>query len=168
MHCDLNSQLEGSIPLRVLKSVVTVKVSYAWLTLDVNISGSTCHKWSHRNSELNTPPPPKKIIIKEYHPYPQHSINFVQTKCYKGIHWQFGILSITVSFISGLSYRKRYILRGFLAVQKIASIVAASKYNIKVRSVYDPFLYILYTIPTFLLDFKNDHVLHPLSVLELL
>lgn len=85
------------------------------------------------------PPPPKKIILKEYHSYPQNSINFVQTKCYKDIHWQFRILSITVSFISGLSYRKRYILRGFLAVQKIASIVAASKYNIKVRSVYDTF-----------------------------
>lgn len=88
---------------------------------------------------IKPPPPPKKIIIKEYHPYPQNSINFVQTKCYKDIHWQFRILSITVSFISGLSYRKRYILRGFLAVQKIASIVAASKYNIKVRSVYDTF-----------------------------
>lgn len=91
------------------------------------------------------PPPPKKIIIKEYHPYSQNSINFVQTKCYKDIHWQFRILSITVSFISGLSYRKRYILRGFLAVQKIASIVAASKYNIKVRSVYDTFpIYLIY------------------------
>lgn len=88
---------------------------------------------------IKHPPPPKKIILKEYHSYPQNSINFVQTKCYKDIHWQFRILSITVSFISGLSYRKRYILRGFLAVQKIASIVAASKYNIKVRSVYDTF-----------------------------
>lgn len=88
---------------------------------------------------IKHPPPPKKIILKEYHSYPQNSINFVQTKCYKDIHWQFRILSINVSFISGLSYRKRYILRGFLAVQKIASIVAASKYNIKVRSVYDTF-----------------------------
>lgn len=94
---------------------------------------------------IKHPPPSKKIIIKEYHSYPQNSINFVQTKCYKDIHWQFRILSITVSFISGLSYRKRYILRGFLAVQKIASIVAASKYNIKVRSVYDTFpIYLIY------------------------
>lgn len=94
---------------------------------------------------IKHPPPPKKKIIKEYHSYPQNSINFVQTKCYKDIHWQFRILSITVSFISGLSYRKRYILRGFLAVQKIASIVAASKYNIKVRSVYDTFpIYLIY------------------------
>ena len=46
---DLNSQLEHSIPLRVLKSGVTLKVRYAWLILgecgrDVNISGSTCQK----------------------------------------------------------------------------------------------------------------------------
>lgn len=102
-----------------------------------------------------TPPPPfqKKIIIKEYHSYPQNSINFVQTKCYKDIHWQFRILSITVSFISGLSYRKRYILRGFLAVQKIASIVAASKYNIKVRSVYDTFPIYLINHPHIFIGF---------------
>lgn len=99
------------------------------------------------------PPPSKKIIIKEYHSYPQNSINFVQTKCYKDIHWQFRILSITVSFISGLSYRKRYILRGFLAVQKIASIVAASKYNIKVRSVYDTFPIYLINHPHIFIGF---------------
>lgn len=98
-------------------------------------------------------PPSKKIIIKEYHSYPQKSINFVQTKCYKDIHWQFRILSITVSFISGLSYRKRYILRGFLAVQKIASIVAASKYNIKVRSVYDTFPIYLINHPHIFIGF---------------
>lgn len=102
---------------------------------------------------IKHPPPPKKIIIKEYHSYPQNSINFVQTKCYKDIHWQFRILSITVSFISGLSYRKRYILRGFLAVQKIASIVAASKYNIKVRSVYDTFPIYLINHPHIFIGF---------------
>lgn len=102
---------------------------------------------------IKHPPPSKKIIIKEYHSYPQKSINFVQTKCYKDIHWQFRILSITVSFISGLSYRKRYILRGFLAVQKIASIVAASKYNIKVRSVYDTFPIYLINHPHIFIGF---------------
>lgn len=102
---------------------------------------------------IKHPPPPKKIILKEYHSYPQNSINFVQTKCYKDIHWQFRILSITVSFISGLSYRKRYILRGFLAVQKIASIVAASKYNIKVRSVYDTFPIYLINHPHIFIGF---------------
>lgn len=102
---------------------------------------------------IKHPPPSKKIIIKEYHSYPQKSMNFVQTKCYKDIHWQFRILSITVSFISGLSYRKRYILRGFLAVQKIASIVAASKYNIKVRSVYDTFPIYLINHPHIFIGF---------------
>lgn len=103
------------------------------------VSQVESQKFRIKHHHITPPPFQKKIIIKEYHSYPQNSINFVQTKCYKDIHWQFRILSITVSFISGLSYRKRYILRGFLAVQKIASIVAASKYNIKVRSVYDTF-----------------------------